>query len=78
MVFYLHLNFFQPEMLSSLFRYFLSLLKQWRIHEFKLTGAWFPAVEFLGSGDCFDAPLPNVFVFRVGNKINVVNMAMCL
>ena len=35
------------------------------------------AVEFLGSGDCFDAPshIPNVFVVRVVNKIHIVNIA---
>ena len=34
--------------------------------------------EFLGSGDCIDAPshVPYVFVVRVESKINIVNFAL--
>ena len=34
-------------------------------------------LEFLGSGNCFDAPshIPNVSVVRVGNNIHIVSIA---
>ena len=52
----------------------------WRIQEFHNQGHGPGAVEFLGSGDCFDAPshIPNVFVVRVVNKIHIVNIACWL
>ena len=51
------------------------VLKQERIHEFQNQG-----LEFLGSGNCFDAPshIPNVSVVRVGNNIHIVSTACWL
>ena len=51
------------------------VLKQERIHEFQNQG-----LEFLGSGNCFDAPshIPNVSVVRVGNNIHIVSIACWL
>ena len=38
------------------------------------------AVEFLGSGDCFEAPscIPDVFVVRVGHMIYIIYCKHCM
>ena len=56
---------------------FISTNEQWWIQEFQNQERGSSAVEFLGTGDCFDVPsnTPNIFVVRVGNKIHIVNIA---
>ena len=46
-------------------------LDQWRIQELQ---NW--AVEFIGSGDCFDAQSQTLFVLRVECKIDIENIIM--
>ena len=52
-------------------------VNQWRIQEFQNQGCGPGALEFLGSGYCFDTPshILYLFVVRVENREHIVNIA---